>query len=1072
MSHLRLLLALWFAIGFVFSAHRIGAAPRTAPPDGLRENSPTVHAIVGAKIVVSPTSTIDTGTLVLRDGVIEAVGADVKPPADARIWNAGGKTLYAGFIDAYGELSSEASAQAVKSGAGAPYWNASIVPQARAALVYSADSAANKNLRSQGISARLLAPSAGIIKGTSVLVTTADGDGQQVILKDDVALHLKLTVARGSRGYPNSPMGAYTLVRQALLDAGWHNQAWDTFNAHPELERPERSDALAVLGHYPGRKPLVIVDVTNELYFLRADRIAEEFSLNAVVRGSGQEYRRLEAVKSTGRAVIVPVSFPQPPNVATPEAAMNVTLERLMHWDLAPENPGRLAAAGVKIALTSHGLKDTRSFLKSVRKAVKRGLAPEAALAALTVVPAELFDVSSRLGTLEAGKAANIVVASGPLFDDKTKVLELWVDGQRHEIQEEPLVDVRGKWTMDVAKADGKLETFAIELKGTPEKLAGTIKLGDKSSKLIGPKLDESQFVASFKGEPLGYTGVLQISGTVSTPTLRGAAGESEPAEPLSWLGSVVWADGTRSECSARQTAGPKESADDNGKDAEAKQDKDKADAKEDGANDDKDTANEKPEAKKAEEDKPKEPTKAAADVNYPLGAFGRQSTPQQPAAVLWRGATIWTSGPQGRLENADLLIESGKVTAIGKELTAPAGATVIDAAGKHIAPGIIDCHSHAATDGGINESGQTITAEVRIGDFIDPTDISIYRQLAGGVTSANILHGSANTIGGQNQVVKFRWGALPEEMKFAGAPQGIKFALGENVKQSNWGARNTGRYPQTRMGVEQLVRDAFTAAKQYRRQWDAWNRTKAGLPPRVDLELEALAEVVEGQRLIHCHSYRQDEILALLRTCEDFGVKIGTLQHVLEGYKVADAIAKHGAGGSTFSDWWAYKFEVYDAIPYNGALLHNAGVVVSFNSDNAELARRLNLEAAKAVKYGKVPPEEALKFVTLNPARQLGIDARVGSLEPGKDADLVVWSGSPLSTLSRCEQTWVDGRCYFDREEDRQAQAAAAALRATLVQRILASGEASEKSGESQGDNWPREDEFCDHGHDEHDHH
>ncbi|MEX2114512.1 MAG: amidohydrolase, partial [Pirellulales bacterium] len=479
-----------------------------------------------------------------------------------------------------------------------------------------------------------------------------------------------------------------------------------------------------------------------------------------------------------------------------------------------------------------------------------------------------------------------------------------------------------------------------------------------------------------------------------------------------------------------------------------------------------------KTDEKKAEEKKPKEPTKAAAEVNFPLGAFGRQAPPEQPKAVLWRGATIWTSGPQGRLENADLLIESGKVSAIGKDLAAPEGATVVDASGKHLSPGIIDCHSHAATDGGINESGQTITAEVRIGDFIDPSDISIYRQLAGGVTSANILHGSANTIGGQNQVVKFRWGALPEEMKFADAPPGIKFALGENVKQSNWGARNTGRYPQSRMGVEQLVRDAFSAAKQYRQQWDAWNRTKTGLPPRVDLELEALAEVVEGKCLIHCHSYRQDEILALLRTCEDFGVKIGTLQHVLEGYKVADAIAKHGAGGSTFSDWWAYKFEVYDAIPYNGALLHNAGVVVSFNSDNAELARRLNLEAAKAVKYGKVPPEEALKFVTLNPARQLHIDARVGSLEAGKDADLVVWSGSPLSTLSRCEQTWVDGRRYFDREEDRQAQAAAAALRATLVQRILASGEASEKSGESSAENWPREDEFCDHGHDGHDHH
>ncbi len=538
----------------------------------------------------------------------------------------------------------------------------------------------------------------------------------------------------------------------------------------------------------------------------------------------------------------------------------------------------------------------------------------------------------------------------------------------------------------------------------------------------------------------------------MSAPTKDGAATEGD----LSWLGIVAWADGERTPFAGKRTAGPEATKEE--KQEDAKQSDDKAESKDGEKKDD------------ADKPQPKEPDKAIAEVNYPLGAFGRAAPPEQPAAVLFRNATIWTSGPQGKLEKADLLITAGKISAVGAGLTAPAGATVIDLQGKHLSAGIIDCHSHVATDGGVNESGQTITAEVRIGDFVDPTDINIYRQLAGGVTCVNILHGSANTIGGQNQVVKFRWGALPEEMKFAAAPQGIKFALGENVKQSNWGARATSRYPQTRMGVEQLVRDAFAAAKQYRRQWDEWNHTKAGLPPRVDLELEALAEVVEGRRLVHCHSYRQDEILALLRTCEAFGVKIATFQHVLEGYKVADAIARHGAGGSSFSDWWAYKFEVYDAIPYNGALLHNAGVVVSFNSDNAELARRLNLEAAKAIKYGGVPAEEALKFVTLNPARQLRIDEHIGSLEPGKDADLVVWSASPLSTYSRCEQTWVDGRRYFDIEEDRQAQQDAAALKARLVQRVLESGESSEKPGDGQKENWPREDIFCEHG--DHGHH
>jgi imidazolonepropionase-like amidohydrolase len=419
------------------------------------------------------------------------------------------------------------------------------------------------------------------------------------------------------------------------------------------------------------------------------------------------------------------------------------------------------------------------------------------------------------------------------------------------------------------------------------------------------------------------------------------------------------------------------------------------------------------------------------------------------------------------------VLIRSGRILKIGKKLKVPADAQVINAAGKHLTPGIIDCHSHFATDGGVNESGQAVTAEVRIGDFIDCDDINIYRQLAGGVTSSNILHGSANPIGGQNQVVKLRWGAGDEALKFSEAPQGIKFALGENVKQSNWGDDHKTRYPQTRMGVEQLFRDEFRAAQEYEDRWKQWEQRREGLPPRRDLELDAIVEILNGQRWIHCHSYRQDEILSLIRVADDFKVRIGTFQHILEGYKVADAMAKHGAMGSAFSDWWAYKFEVYDAIPYAGALMHNAGVVVSFNSDDRELARHLNHEAAKAVKYGGVSPEEALKFVTLNPAKQLRIDRHVGSIESGKHADVVLWSASPLSTMSRCEQTWIDGRRYFDRNLDRNLRARNQRIRTTLIQKILDSGEPMRKPGEGDGDPaslWPREDLFC-HGHDDHHH-
>ncbi len=457
--------------------------------------------------------------------------------------------------------------------------------------------------------------------------------------------------------------------------------------------------------------------------------------------------------------------------------------------------------------------------------------------------------------------------------------------------------------------------------------------------------------------------------------------------------------------------------------------------------------------------------------MNYPLGAFGVSGVPEQPDYVLVKGATIWTCDAAGTLPESDMLIHRGIIAEIGKDLKAPPGAVIIDGKGKHISAGIIDCHSHMATDGGVNESGQAVTAEVRIGDFIDPNDMTIYYQLGGGVTAANILHGSANPIGGQNQVIKLRWGAGDDAMKMKEAPAGIKFALGENVKQSNW-ERANGRYPQSRMGVEQIFRDRFEAAKLYQ-QARAGNSTTKGLPFRKDFELEAIAEILEHKRWVHCHSYRQDEILAFLRVLEDYGITVGSLQHILEGYKVADAMAKHGATGSTFSDWWAYKFEVIDAIPYNGALMHKAGIIVSFNSDDDELGRHLNHEAAKAVKYGGVSPEEAIKFVTLNPAKQLRIDQYVGSLVVGKHADFVIWNGSPLSTLSRCEQTWIDGRKYFDRETDAKERTKADQLRRMLVQRVLESGEKASGDGRDRRDPslwFVRYDEFCNHSGHSHD--
>ena len=400
------------------------------------------------------------------------------------------------------------------------------------------------------------------------------------------------------------------------------------------------------------------------------------------------------------------------------------------------------------------------------------------------------------------------------------------------------------------------------------------------------------------------------------------------------------------------------------------------------------------------------------------------------------RGGTVLTISPQGTIANGTVLVRDGKIVAVGRDVAVPAGARVIDATGRYVMPGIVDCHSHTAIEESVNECTGSVTAEVRIADVLDNRDVAIYRELAGGVTSASVLHGSCNAIGGQNQVIKLRWGRPAGELIFEGAPRGIKFALGENPKRSNFTVPGTRRFPATRMGVEAVIRDAFRRAQDYKREWAAYDQAvKAAGPkgerpvrPRRDLQLEELEDVLDGKVYVHAHCYRADEILMLIRLADEFGFKVRTFQHVLEGYKVASEIARHGAGASTFSDWWAYKMEAYDAIPYNAAIMAAHGVVVSLNSDSDELARRLYWEAAKAVKYGGVSETEALKMVTLNPAWQLGIDSRVGSIEVGKDADIAIFSAHPFDPATRVEMTLVDGVVYFDRAGDASGAAATSA--------------------------------------------
>jgi imidazolonepropionase-like amidohydrolase len=419
--------------------------------------------------------------------------------------------------------------------------------------------------------------------------------------------------------------------------------------------------------------------------------------------------------------------------------------------------------------------------------------------------------------------------------------------------------------------------------------------------------------------------------------------------------------------------------------------------------------------------------TLQTGNLYYPFNGYGWEALPEQ-LDLLIKNATVWTNEKEGKLENTDVLVRNGKIAQIGKNL--PAGSShVIDGTGKHLTPGIIDEHSHIAISKGVNEGTQSVTAEVRIADVVNPDDVNIYRQLSGGVTSSHLLHGSANTIGGQSQLIKLRWGADAEELKFAGADPFIKFALGENVKQSNWGERQRERFPQTRMGVEQVLTDAFTRARDYE---------KEGTGKRRDLELETLVEILNSKRFITCHSYVQSEINMLLHVADTFHFRVNTFTHILEGYKVADKMKQHGAGAGTFADWWAYKMEVQDAIPYNATIMQRVGVNVAINSDDAEMARRLNQEAAKSIKYGGMTEEEALKLVTLNPAKLLHVADRVGSIKAGKDADLVLWSDHPLSIYAKADKTLVDGIVYFDRDRDLELRQRISTERNRLVLKML----------------------------------
>ncbi|MEM6776058.1 MAG: amidohydrolase family protein [Planctomycetota bacterium] len=1020
----------------------------TRPVVGLRDTRPGPIALVGGRVVVDPESAPQPLTVLIHHRQIVAVGPEVDLPPGTEIVDLDGHLVYAGFIDACRSVDVPWESDRASS-----YWNANVTPRRHANSVIKT-LGDMKDYRAQGVTMQLIAPQHRIIQGRSAIVlTSVDESGEGLNQSEPESWadpnwqHLQLTVPRQrttGESYPNSPMGATALVRQSLYDAKWYGDAWDAYRANSELSRPESNLDLETLSGSISES-LFVIDAPNERMAIRGGDVADEFSLRAIFRGSGREYRALAQLQDQRRAILLPVNFPESPNVNTDASARDVDLRTMLHWYFAPRNPKLLDEAGIEYCFISDGLDNASDYLSQIRKAVEVGLPKSSALAAMTTTPAKLLGIANEVGTIAVGKIANLVVTDGDVFGSETNVIQTWVAGTRFDIEsldskgDDPLP---GLWKVKLGSGDPTI-AFDLRIEKDGKKWSATIETRDPDEEAEIKKLRLRKVLRQRH----------RVSGLVDLQRL-GDQLDRDLGEGVASLDIAVVPD---SESKKKRLSGTWTDVD--GLSRPMRLTKRKSKLPVDDPIDEADSSSEDVVAE-------------SFPILSPLGAYGRAELPSQPSLVLFRGGMVWTcDGQRPRVQ--DILIADGKIIDIGEHLDVPDGTQIVDVREKHLTPGLIDCHSHMATDGGVNESGQAITAEVRIGDFIDNTDITIYRQLAGGVTTSNIMHGSANPIGGQNQVIKLRWGGTMNEMRFKNAPAGIKFALGENVKRSR------SRYPNTRMGVEQIIRDQFLAARHdasLHRRYAAGDRTI--LPPRRNLQLEAMTDIQRGNRWIHCHSYRQDEIVATLDVLEEFGVQIGTLQHILEGYKVADRIADHGAMASSFADWWAYKLEVFDAIPFNGVLMHDAGVVVSYNSDDAELGRHLNTEAAKAVKYGGVPPHEALQFVTLNAAKQLRIDDRIGSIESGKDADLVVWSGPPLSTLSRCEQTWIDGRSYFDLDDDAALRQRDQSMRSRLIQLIRAedapsskpskegsSVEGKETPKSEQPDEearWSRYDEFC----------
>ena len=983
----------------------VGWAQTTFPRNGVFDERPGLYAFTNATIVVDSKTILQNATLLIRDGRIEAVGTSVSVPTGAVVADLKGRRIYPSLIDIDSDYGMpevkrapggfNAPPQLESNKKGPYYWNQAVQPENEAGQLFKVTGPKADELRKLGFGAVLTHPHDGIVRGTGSLVTLADERENRVVLKQNLTAHYSFNRGSSAQTYPNSMMGSVALLRQAMYDADWYKRAGSREQANISLDALNRLQTLPAF-----------FEAGDKLGILRADKLGDEFNTQFIIRGGGDEYQRIDEIKATGASLIVPVNYPQAFEVEDAWDADNVALSELKHWEMAPMNAGMLAKAGIPFALTSAGLRNRADFMANVRKAIENGLTEQQALEALTTTPARLMKAEDMVGSLQVGKMANFLITSGSLFAADNVIYENWIRGNQYVVMNRNQPDLRGTYALTIT---GQSNLKFIISGANPEKPEYQVTISDTTKLTPKVAIDNnvlSMQVALDKRKPAELT---RLTGYREGSNFKGD-GELSTGKLVNWIATRTGnAPVSTSATSASGTSSSATSASAGSTSVAS--------------------------------------TSAVAAVNatllYPFVGMGNAKKPQ-PETMLIKNATVWTNEADGVLQNADVIVSGGKIQQVGKNLAAPANARTIDGTGKHLTNGIIDEHSHIALLS-VNEGSQSSTAEVRMGDVVNSEDVNIYRQLAGGVTTSQLLHGSANAIGGQSALIKLKWGESPDNLLIKGADGFIKFALGENVKQANWGDANRIRFPQTRMGVEQVFMDHFVRAREYDTGWTTYNNLNAkdkakAIAPRRDIELDALAEILNKKRFITCHSYVQSEINMLMKVADSLGFKVNTFTHILEGYKVADKMAKHGAGGSSFADWWAYKMEVKDAIPYNAAIMHRQGVVVSINSDDAEMARRLNQEAAKAVEYGGISEVDAWKMVTLNPAKLLHLDNRLGSIRTGKDADLVLWNANPLSIYARPEKTIIDGAVYFDLQGEEAKRDALQAERARIIQKMIAS--------------------------------